>query len=171
VTVCWRIEEETFSAMMIMPSYQFGFWASGLMVYVVLRVVTSVCREPGTSIFSLEDGGGRFVWDVGNHLPDYMVSWPRRPRAKFSPLWKSGILNIRWHEMEVSGHILAALSPGKELVVNHWIGGCVGPRSGLKNVEKRKISAPALYWAPSPLFPTCSVVTVMNVLSQLQQGI
>lgn len=73
--------------------------------------------------------------------------------------------------MEVSGHILTALFPGREAPVNHWIGGSMGHKSGLNNVEKRKISAPALYWATSPLFLTCSVVAVLNVLSQLQQEI
>jgi len=47
--------------------------------------------------------------------------------------------------MEVSGHILTALFPGREAPVNHWIGGSMGHKSGLNNVEKRKISAPALY--------------------------
>jgi len=37
-------------------------------------------------------------------------------------------------------HALAALSPGKESVGTHWIGGWMGHRAGLDTVEKRKIS-------------------------------
>jgi hypothetical protein len=36
----------------------------------------------------------------------------------------------------------AALSPGKEPPVTHWIGDLVGPRTGLDTVVKRKIPSP-----------------------------
>jgi len=47
--------------------------------------------------------------------------------------------------MEVSGqlHTLAALPQGKELLGTHWIGGWVGPRSGLDTVVKRYFPPPA----------------------------
>jgi hypothetical protein len=145
-----------------------GFWVNNACRlvggYQCLERTWSLCLFP-------EDGVSRFDYFIGNHLPDYMVSWPRRPHSKFSPLWKSRIWNIPWREMEVSGHILTALSPGRDTPVYHWIGGCVGHRSGLNNVEKRKISAPTLYWATSPLYATSCIVTVLNVLSQLQQEI
>jgi hypothetical protein len=43
--------------------------------------------------------------------------------------------------MEVSGqyHAPAALPPGKEPHSTHWIGGWVGPRISLDDVEKRKM--------------------------------
>lgn len=53
VTEGWSIEEEIFSAMMIMPCYKFGLWASELIMHVVLWVGTSVWKEPGPSVFSL----------------------------------------------------------------------------------------------------------------------
>jgi hypothetical protein len=42
--------------------------------------------------------------------------------------------------MEVSGqlHTPAALPPGKQPHGTHWIGGWVGPITGLDDVEKRK---------------------------------
>jgi len=43
-----------FSAMMIMPCYEFGLQASELIIHVVLKVGTSVWREPGPSVFSLK---------------------------------------------------------------------------------------------------------------------
>jgi hypothetical protein len=36
-------------------------------------------------------------------------------------------------------HEMAALHPGKEHPHTHWIGGWVGPRGGLDDVEKRKL--------------------------------
>jgi hypothetical protein len=48
--------------------------------------------------------------------------------------------------MEVSGqpHASAALTPG-----THWIGGLVGPRAGLDDVEKRKfLTLPGLELRP-----------------------
>jgi hypothetical protein len=42
--------------------------------------------------------------------------------------------------MEVSGqlHTLGAFTPGERASGIHWIGGWVGPRAGLDDVEKRK---------------------------------
>lgn len=50
----WSIEEEIFSAMMIMACYDFGLWAFELIMHVVLGVGTSVWRQPGPSVFSLK---------------------------------------------------------------------------------------------------------------------
>jgi hypothetical protein len=46
-----------------------------------------------------------------------------------------------WHWLEVSGqlHAPAALPPGKEPPGTHWIGGWLCPRTGLDEVEVRKI--------------------------------
>jgi hypothetical protein len=46
--------------------------------------------------------------------------------------------------MEVSGqlHAPAALSPGKDTIGTHWIGGWVGPTALLDAVVKRKIPSP-----------------------------
>jgi hypothetical protein len=40
----------------------------------------------------------------------------------------------------VSGqfHALTALPPAKEPPGTHWMGGCVGPRAGLEDMEKRQ---------------------------------
>jgi hypothetical protein len=35
-------------------------------------------------------------------------------------------------------HAQAALPPGKEPPGTHWIGGWVGPRAGMDDLEKRK---------------------------------
>jgi hypothetical protein len=42
--------------------------------------------------------------------------------------------------MEVSGqlHAPARFTPGERAPGTHWIGGWVGPRAGLDDVEKRK---------------------------------
>jgi hypothetical protein len=46
-------------------------------------------------------------------------------------------------------HASAALPPGKEPLDTHWIGGWVGPRTGLDDVERRKIlSLPGLGLRP-----------------------
>lgn len=148
-------------------------WIMGFWVNNACRLVGGYqCLERAWSLSLFpEDGGSIFDYDIGNHLPDYMVSWPRRPHSKFSPLWKSRIWNMPWHEMEVSGCILTALSPGRDAPVNHWIGGCMGHRYGLNNVKKRKISAPALYWATSPLYATCSVVTTECAVPALTRNL
>jgi hypothetical protein len=46
-----------------------------------------------------------------------------------------------WHYLEVSGqlHILAGFTPGERAPGTHWIGGWVGPRASLDDVERRKI--------------------------------
>jgi hypothetical protein len=46
--------------------------------------------------------------------------------------------------MEVNGylHATAALPPGEKAPGTHWTGGWVGPRGGMDNVDKRKISWP-----------------------------
>jgi hypothetical protein len=46
--------------------------------------------------------------------------------------------------MEVSGqlHALAALPPGKDPPLTHWIGGWVGTRAVTDAVVKRKIPSP-----------------------------
>jgi hypothetical protein len=71
-----------------------GFWVNNACSlvggYQCLERTWSLCLFP-------VDGGSRFDCDIGNHLPDYMVPWPRRPHSKFSPLWKSRIWNIPWH--------------------------------------------------------------------------
>jgi len=60
--------------------------------------------------------------------------------------WGSGGIasRILWprHYMEVNGqfHAPAALPPGKVPPGTHWIGGWVGPRTGLDMVLKRKVS-------------------------------
>jgi hypothetical protein len=33
---------------------------------------------PCTLVDYLQDGDGTFLWDVGNNLPDYMASHPKR---------------------------------------------------------------------------------------------
>jgi hypothetical protein len=47
---------------------------------------------------------------------------------------------LNYLELEVSGqvHAPAALPPGKKPHVTYWIGGWVGPRASLDDVEKRK---------------------------------
>jgi hypothetical protein len=52
-----------------------GFWVNNACILVA-----------GYQCLFPEDGGSRFVYIVGNHLLDCMVSWPRRPHSKFSPL-------------------------------------------------------------------------------------
>jgi hypothetical protein len=56
--------------------------------------------------------------------------------------------------MGVSGqlHAPAALPPGKEPPRTHWIGGCVGPRAYLDDVEKIKFfNLPGLELRPFAL--------------------
>jgi hypothetical protein len=55
--------------------------------------------------------------------------------------------------MEVSGqvHAPAALTPGKEPLGTHWVGGWVGPRAVLDTVVKRKI--PSLHRESNPRTP------------------
>jgi hypothetical protein len=51
----------------------------------------------------------------------------------------------------VSGQLQdpAALTPGKEPPGTHWIGGWVGPRAGLDDLEKRKfLTLPGLELRP-----------------------
>jgi hypothetical protein len=45
--------------------------------------------------------------------------------------------------MEASGqlHAPAALPPGERAPGTHWIGGWVGPRTGLDDMEKRNVLA------------------------------
>jgi hypothetical protein len=53
--------------------------------------------------------------------------------------------------MEVSGqlHAPAALPPGETAPGTQWIGGWVGPRAGLDDVEKRKfLTLPGLELRP-----------------------
>lgn len=38
--------------------------------------VTNILENLGASIYP-EAGGSRFLWNIGNNLPDYTVSWPR----------------------------------------------------------------------------------------------
>jgi hypothetical protein len=40
-----------------------------------------ITEKPVTSIFSVEDEGGKFLKNVGNHLPDYTAAQPRRPQS------------------------------------------------------------------------------------------
>jgi hypothetical protein len=56
--------------------------------------------------------------------------------------------------MEVSGqlHAQAALCPGKRAPSTHWIGGWVGPRTGLDTVVKRN-SKPPLRLEPTIIQP------------------
>jgi hypothetical protein len=66
--------------------------------------------------------------------------------------------------MEVSGqlHDPAALLPGKEPLVPHWIGGWVGPRAVLNAVVKRKILSPLRESNPRtpfvPWFYFCGII-------------
>jgi hypothetical protein len=41
---------------------------------VVLYVVASVSEEFIASVFYAENWGGKFLWNVGNHLQDFTVS-------------------------------------------------------------------------------------------------
>jgi hypothetical protein len=36
----------------------------------------------------VEDGGDTFLWNVGNHLQDYTVSKPRRPKSTSLMPWE-----------------------------------------------------------------------------------
>jgi hypothetical protein len=46
-------------------------------------------------------------------------------------------------------HTLAALPPGERAPGTHWIGGSVGPRAGLDDMEKRKfLTLPGLELRP-----------------------
>jgi hypothetical protein len=47
----------------------------GLWHHVVLHVATNVLEEGITTIFKVEgDRGNMFLWNVGNHLQDYVVT-------------------------------------------------------------------------------------------------
>jgi hypothetical protein len=41
-------------------------------------IVTDVLEGPDASIFSVEGGGNVVLQNIGNHIPDYPVSHPRR---------------------------------------------------------------------------------------------
>jgi hypothetical protein len=59
----------------ILQVWIMGFWVNNAYILV-----------GGYQCLFPEDGGSRFVYIAGNHLLDYMVSWPRRPHSKFSRL-------------------------------------------------------------------------------------
>jgi hypothetical protein len=61
----------------------------------------------------------------------------------------------------------AALPPGKEPPGSHWIGGWVGPRTGLDDVVRRKI-LPLLGLQLRPLGRPATVVGSMNPIGELQ---
>jgi hypothetical protein len=46
-------------------------------------VIYIVLEKNSCSFFLLEveEGGSRFPWNTGNHLPDYMVTQPRRSQS------------------------------------------------------------------------------------------
>jgi hypothetical protein len=75
--------------------------------------------------------------------------------------------------LEVSGqlHAPAALALGKEPSDTHWIGGWVGPRAGLDDVEKRKfLTLPGLELDPSVVQPVASRYTDYSILA-LPRGV
>jgi hypothetical protein len=42
-------------------------------------IVMGVSEKRAACIFKIDDGGSTFLGNVGNNLPDYMASHPRRP--------------------------------------------------------------------------------------------
>jgi hypothetical protein len=40
-----------------------------------------ITEKPVTYIFWVEDEGGKYLRNVGNHLPDYTAAQPKRPQS------------------------------------------------------------------------------------------
>jgi hypothetical protein len=38
-----------------------------------------------------DNGGGKYLWNVGKLLPDYPTQHPRRQSSSYSPLWEPEI--------------------------------------------------------------------------------
>jgi hypothetical protein len=68
-------------------------------------------------------------------------------------------------------HAPAALPPGKEPTDTHWIGGWVGPRASLDDVEKRKfLILPGLELRPVACSHTLSrLFLLLSKLNKLQR--
>jgi hypothetical protein len=59
-------------------------------LWIVVSWVMMLCRLLGgyqhfggmylLHVHHTEDGGNKFLQNAGNHLQDYMVSWPKRPQ-------------------------------------------------------------------------------------------
>ena len=59
----------------------------------------SVCQflqEPTVSIICPDDGGRRFLWNIGTYLPDCMVSHPLGQQFSYLLLRKPQNLHIKW---------------------------------------------------------------------------
>jgi hypothetical protein len=65
-------------------------------------VVTNISEKPTAAIFRVENGGSRFLLNFGNLLPDYMVSYPRRPQSKTPVPVKTS--NIIFHTLLSEGN-------------------------------------------------------------------
>jgi hypothetical protein len=44
-----------------------------------------------------DDGGSKYLWNVGKLLPDYTVLQPRRQQSSYSPPWEPQILLSHLH--------------------------------------------------------------------------
>jgi hypothetical protein len=51
---------------------------SGVWLHVVRYIFTNVAEDPSASIFTVGDGGNRFIQIVGKYLQNYAASLPRK---------------------------------------------------------------------------------------------
>jgi hypothetical protein len=116
---------------------------------------------------------------VGPHTgcPDLGTSWFSSEYVELyihspsSPLWRGAEWNAQGqlylYQMEVSGQLqaLATSFLGKRAPGTHWIGGWVGPWTGLDTVVKRNILSSCREFNPDR--PARSLVTTLTELSRL----
>jgi hypothetical protein len=78
-------------------------------VYLLLHRNSCTCYNINVSeecvarVFHPEDVGSMFLWNVNTHLPDCMVSKPRRLQYKPSLPWKFKILHLLYFFCSISG--------------------------------------------------------------------
>jgi hypothetical protein len=83
-----------------------------------------------------DDGGSKYLWDVGKRLPDYMALQPRRQQSSYSQSWEPQILLkfkiISWIHLSITQVFHLAQLRHFRLVSPEFV-----PKSSIRHVTVR----------------------------------